>query len=121
MSDKRIISIVPHEQWQSAICARCSQPGHCCSGFNLSKEDGHPFVYWDDERPVMHNDYPFVPLHRWNQWTVEGGPDVGRTYSAWRWACTKLVDGKCSIYSTRPELCRSYEPLTDHLCVMTKG
>lgn len=29
-------------------------------------------------------------------------------------ACTKLVDGKCSIYASRPHLCSEYEVGGDH-------
>lgn len=117
----RVIPIVDSSKWQSEICARCVSPGHCCTGFNLSDKDGNARTFWDDETPQLPEGYPFKPVERLGQWTVEYGPDTGKTYSAWRFACTKLsADGKCTIYDERPDLCRRYEPLTDRLCAMTK-
>ena len=113
-----VIKIVPHERWQSDICQRCVTPGHCCTGFNLSNSE-HPLVFWDDE-PIPDKP-PFVPTQRWGQWTAESGADAGRTYSAWDWRCTLLrSDGRCGDYENRPQLCRDYVPLTDHLCIMKK-
>lgn len=118
-----VIPIVPHAQWEREICTRCVQPGHCCTGFNRS--DGpDPLTFWDDTEPrlPLHPGEPFVLLERWGQWTVEFGPDTGRTYSAWLWTCPKLgADGRCTIYEQRPEICRRYEPLTDGLCAMHPG
>lgn len=117
----RVIPIIDSSKWQGEICARCVSPGHCCTGFNLSDAEGNPRVVWDDETPELPDGYPFKPLERWGQWTVESGPEAGRTYSAWLYACSKLsADGKCTIYDERPDLCRQYEPLTDHLCIMKK-
>lgn len=100
-----------------SLCDTCRDPGHCCRGFNLSGNDGQ-VTFWDDAPPSLESGFPFVPLHRIDQWTVEFGPDTGRTYSAWRWACSKLgADGRCTIYADRPTLCRDYEAGSDPLCV----
>jgi Fe-S-cluster containining protein len=102
-----------------SLCDTCRQPGHCCNGFNLSGTDG-ALVFWDDDErgPLIDEAFPFLPVQRWHQWTVEGGPEVGRTYSAWLWRCTKLgSDGRCTIYETRPQLCRDYEAGSDRLCI----
>lgn len=100
-----------------SLCDTCREPGHCCKEFNLSGRDGH-ITFWDDETPAMEERFPFVPLYRTDQWTVEFGPDTGRTYSAWRWSCTKLgADGRCTIYDERPQLCRDYEAGSDPLCI----
>lgn len=116
------IPIVPYAQWEREICARCVEPGHCCKRFNLSGSENHPATFWDDEAPAVREGLPFVPLERWGQWTVEYGPDTGRTYSSWMWRCTALgEDGRCTIYDDRPDLCRRYEPLEDGLCVMAKS
>jgi Fe-S-cluster containining protein len=115
---KRVIPIQAFDSWASALCARCAQPGHCCTKFNLSNEAGEPRTAWDSDVPVA-GDLPFKPLERWGQWTVESGPDAGRTYSAWFWTCPKVdAAGRCTIYETRPALCQRYEPLQDHLCIM---
>jgi len=120
MIGARVIKILGYDDWERAICQRCIEPGRCCTRFNLSNEAGEPRTCWDDERPTPSDGHPFEPIERWGQWTVEGGPDVGRTYSAWLWRCTALdtATGRCGIYDTRPELCKRYEPLEDHLCVM---
>lgn len=118
----RVIPIVESSKWESEICGRCVSPGRCCTGFNLSDADGNSRTFWDDETPQIWDGLPFKPKERWGQWTVESGPDVGRTYSAWRWTCTKVgADGKCTIYEDRPDLCRRFEPLSDQLCAMTKS
>lgn len=43
----------------------------------------------------------------------ESGYDYGRTLSLYR--CTKLTrDGRCSIYDSRPDMCRHYECSVEH-------
>lgn len=115
----RVIPIIAFEAWESAICARCVEPGHCCKRFHLSGENGS-FVCWDEDEPA-HTIEHFHAIERLWQWTVEFGPDTGRTYSAWVWTCDKLGDdGRCTIYEDRPDLCRRFEPLSDGLCIMGK-
>lgn len=115
------IPIVAHDRWESDICVRCVSPGRCCSAFRVTDKTGHPPTFWDDaECAPSHSRYViFKPLHRVGQWTVEHGPDAGRTYSEWLWSCSALsAEGRCTIYQQRPNLCRSYTPLEDGLCAM---
>lgn len=105
-----------------SLCDTCSQPGRCCTNFNLSGAGGYSLTFWDDDRPHFDRFPFFVPLYRSDQWTVEGGPETGRTYSSWRWGCTNLGDnGRCLIYEDRPQLCRDYQPAQDGLCAEFKG
>lgn len=127
MTQGRVIPIIAHAAWEAAICARCIEPGHCCKRFHLSTGKAadpnfwEPFTCWD-HLEARHSVEHFKPVERIGQWTAEDGLEGGRTYSAWAWSCTALgADGRCTIYNDRPDLCRRYEPLTDHLCVMTPG
>lgn len=120
----RVIPVIPFDTWAAAICTRCVEPGHCCKRFHLNGgEQREPWVFWDDDEdgPVLAPPLPFVAVERFWQWTVESGPDTGRTYSEWWWTCPKLdsSSGRCTIYADRPDLCRRYEPLEDGLCAMT--
>jgi len=45
---------------------------------------------------------PFLPLMLQGGW--------------WMFTCPLLVDGRCSDYDNRPELCRDYQPMSDLLC-----
>jgi Fe-S-cluster containining protein len=100
-----------------SLCETCREPGHCCKAFNLTGTGDHHVTFWDDDVPHFDR-FPFVPLYRIGQGTVEFGPEAGRTYSWWRWGCPKLgADGRCTIYDTRPQLCRDFEPGSNPLCI----
>lgn len=108
-----------------SMCDRCFMPGACCKRMRISSrhEDGafYPVVVWDDAPPGKAREaardmgLPFQPIEKSETWTDE---ESGRTYSTWDYKCPKLgADGRCTIYEDRPQLCRSYAPRSDQLCV----
>lgn len=53
------------------------------------------------------NAQPLMPLYQ----RVSDG--------CWYFWCPELTrEGRCGDYPNRPDLCRSYEPMSDRLCVM---
>jgi Fe-S-cluster containining protein len=104
-----------------SLCDGCPQPGNCCKQLRLFTPEGALTVWKGGALAAMarHN-LPFQPLELISETvvTTPGDPDFGRTYQEWFWSCPKLgADGRCTIYSRRPDLCRSYKPATDFLCV----
>lgn len=111
-----------------SLCDKCFSPGACCKRLSLSTGGGVILV-WDDEDPVEQlkdrmyepepgRPMPFVPLEGMNSFQ---DPD-GRSYSSYWWKCTQLLpNGRCGVYENRPELCRSFEPGSGHLCVHYNG
>lgn len=69
----------------------------------------------------------FRPLRRYYQWigdhTEADGVRESRVHvDQWLFSCTKLLaNGRCGIYAQRPELCKSYAPGNDMLCVHVQG
>lgn len=106
------------------ICDRCYDPGACCRNITLSL-DGVRTTYWSDNgvdgitKQIRANGLPFDPLYK------TAGPwkdEDGRPYEVWALTCPKLnVDGRCSIYKSRPDLCKAYEAASDGLCVHYGG
>jgi Fe-S-cluster containining protein len=101
-------------------------PGACCKSMVLSlpfyiRDAGEADVNrWvanvreigaaDDAPPL-----PFVAAGR--------KPRGADGDEVWVFDCPKLDDatGRCTIYDTRPQLCRNYAPLEDGLCVHFGG
>lgn len=121
---------------EASLCETCTKPGLCCTRLTLNFRDQPETALEalvklattvnfemgqspslaintgqgplpDDARHVWVG-LPFMPLER--------VPETG----AWRYWCPLLVRGRCSVYDTRPPLCRSYEPGKDGLCAMHK-
>lgn len=98
---------------RGGLCDVCISPGACCRKVYLSggpKDDptrqiDAPMSFERAEHLALGYGLPFRPS--------EQLPD-GR----WSWSCTALGgDGRCTIYETRPQLCRLYAPGQDRLCV----
>lgn len=100
------------------LCARCANPGRCCSGLTLSIMDKDTALEMltdlaslDGYAPDLGRaeiGVPFMPLYQ---------SPAGR----WRLWCGNLDRaGRCSDYENRPYACRSYPPPPGHdaLCVM---
>ena len=95
----------------SKTCDNCTNPGVCCQAFFLSDDDKGAFTLDDDRSKVQQrlaeNNLPFSI--------------IGKSSGKWVRGCNQLgKDGRCKIYSTRPDLCRSYRPGTGGLCCMSK-
>ena len=72
------------------------------------------------------NKFSFRPLRRYTQWVgtdvVEGTNVTGVLMEQWLFSCPKLgPNGRCTIYKDRPELCKTYEPGNDMMCVHVRG
>ncbi len=98
------------------LCDLCHDPGHCCRAFFLTVAvplGGGP----DEAAAALAEtipDAPFVPLER-------SDLEHSDTVDYWRWTCPALTPlGRCSVYETRPQPCRSFEAGSagDGLCTM---
>jgi Fe-S-cluster containining protein len=101
-------------------CDRCIAPGTCCKAIQLFTQEGveitHPLgTTLEKLRESLRANYlPFEPLRRLK---ILANSDESEK-EAWLYSCPKLGDdGRCTIYETRPRLCRTYEPGCDHMCV----
>lgn len=105
-----------------SLCDKCFDPGRCCKLMNLSQKSGDALTVWTDidiPAQAIEHGLPFEPVAKLGEWTDE---KTGRPYAEFHWRCTKLLpNGRCGIYEDRPNLCRSFEPLTDQLCVHWNG
>lgn len=96
---------------RESMCDSCMSPGACCRRLVLSGPFANPMSLKAVEHLLTSPDWiaqtmgVFRPGHQ-----AEGG--------RWEFWCTALdPDGRCSIYEQRPQLCRSYRPGEDPLCV----
>jgi Fe-S-cluster containining protein len=104
-----------------SACDTCVKPGACCHDFALNGSRGglrFGEENWLEEATTRMEQYgmPFQPLRidpqKWN-----GDEETGLV--AVRFTCPKVTpEGRCSIYETRPKLCRDYKAGEDKLCVM---
>lgn len=105
------------DEHHQSLCDRCLRPGSCCT-FTLNIKDGdtplealalmataNPSDNFDHSKPDPNFGIglPFIPLAR-------------RPSGTWIYWCPHLIKGRCSIYETRPALCRQYSALQDRLC-----
>lgn len=105
-----------------SLCNKCIKPGSCCNNFVLS---GHGFgteyeSEWQEvgAKRVERFGLPFIPIRFEQSATSLKDTDVP-PWGMIRYSCSKVTeDGRCSIYATRPQLCRSYKAGSDGLCVM---
>lgn len=101
-----------------SACDTCPKPGNCCRLFTLSG------TFWDDtdiaeQWKLYEGKYPFVPVRRKAGYAFVIDQESGRMYSSWQFSCPKLgPDGRCTIYETRPDTCRVFEPGSDPICVL---
>ncbi len=105
-----------------SLCDRCYSPGHCCRRFTPN-EGGFEKVHKvsEGEQAVVEwlakHHLPFDPLK------IRDTSDsaVGKV-AAWYYRCPHLgPEGRCGIYESRPDLCRSFEPQSDELCIHYHG
>ncbi len=102
-----------------SLCDRCYAPGACCRDLYLNahiETGADPDEVMRNLRDSEGRPYPFrVVSERHGPLLYDQpGYEAGR----YRWGCDKLsADGRCSIYATRPDTCRLYEPRADALCV----
>ena len=102
-----------------SACDTCIKPGACCHDFALNGRDGG--LYFNEgnwqveaEEKMAFYGMPFKPL-RVDPMFQDAHPGL----VSLRFTCPKVTpEGRCSIYETRPQLCRDYAAGSDKLCVM---
>lgn len=116
-----------------SICDSCRDPGACCKGFTINRE--FPYFMpanevekhihngtdpWDSTSAKNHPKHPyFYPIHRNWLYCFKGQQ---KPHSArWTFNCTRLIQGRCTKYDERPEICKNYEPKHDLLCIEYDG
>ena len=95
------------------LCAVCPIPGHCCKKFPIWGQGELQFAKdtWKEEATdfMQSKGLPFLPLEVRRESSLD-------KVNVLFW-CPKLTaEGKCSIYSTRPNTCRIFVPGSDPLC-----
>jgi len=120
------ISDVP----EMVLCQICPDPGRCCRSLRLYKENDDELTFWreswqeDVAAKLRTAGLPFVPERVVETYKVDDATDedFGREYVTLRFRCPMLSpSGRCSIYASRPELCRNYRPNEDALCAFCQG
>jgi Fe-S-cluster containining protein len=110
-----------------SLCDTCKRPGHCCSGFMLGGGSFPPARTREEaqaqiDKQLMHRVdgtlqiSPFELMYLENFLQADHVTGIKDWVAGWKMRCTKLVNGRCSIYDTRPQLCKDYAPATDSLC-----
>lgn len=76
-------------------------------------------TFWEDElSEEVARRSPFVPMKVVRYVTADAESITDRAYVSVLWGCPKLAkNGLCSIYETRPKVCRDFIPGNDPLCV----
>lgn len=105
-------------------CDRCIAPGTCCKAFPLSNEFRFGITPDEIREWLKVENLPFEPIKRENYYctskdhhNIDGKSEV-HWIEKWLFQCTKLgEDGKCTIYDSRPDLCRKYTAGCDAMCV----
>lgn len=113
--------ILGQDRPEMLLCSICPDPGHCCRNFDST------LVYWDDAAPQEVKQYmdfiagepmPWIPLGPGPKKYMQ----KGRSCSHWKFDCPHLDEnGRCSIYSKRPNACRTLVPGTVDVCVFDKS
>ncbi len=105
----------------TADCNSCRDPGACCRSFHVDI-DVPEFMTAEalrvhlraGLRPTTGSQafevLPYDPIQPSTKGKKEGTVH-------WDYSCPKLgEDGRCTIYETRPKICRDYEAGSDALC-----
>jgi Fe-S-cluster containining protein len=105
-----------------SACDTCPKPGACCTDFHLNI-GSFPKDTWkeDAQEKLISVGLPFFFPKRL---AVEGRETADQPVEAnglvlIRYGCTRLTpEGRCGDYENRPQLCHSYQPKSDSLCVL---
>jgi Fe-S-cluster containining protein len=109
--------ILDQQRAEMGLCSICPDPGHCCRNFDSS------LVYWDDASVEEVQMYMEFMAGEPMPWIARApGPKKfiqrGRQASHWKFDCTAIdSNGRCTIYETRPQACRTLVPATVDVCV----
>jgi Fe-S-cluster containining protein len=120
-----------------SLCDTCCKPGHCCQNIPLwgnemdldipmsntkwkkrihkilDRMDRDARLYTEQfgKKHGNHGVSCFIPAHLHYSITI-AGVQQGKP----RFKCLNLLDGRCSDYENRPELCKTYKEGSDSLC-----
>lgn len=104
-------------QATESFCGMCPDKGHCCKDFMYHRS------FWIDEgieaaqKQLSDSGMPFLVKSFGPAYKEEGGT---REYASVRCDCPKLgEDGRCTIYETRPRICRIFAAGSDPLCIFS--
>lgn len=121
MSSSTLLPVLQQNHPNMSLCSICPKPGHCCHGFVLQGESNSAVsTEWEDSwredalARMRNNDLPFLPFEMCDGLSKD---ENGREYGWVRLTCPKLINGRCSIYETRPTVCRTYVPGESGICV----
>jgi Fe-S-cluster containining protein len=102
---------------QMSLCTICPKPGSCCDNFTIVQ------THWEDDtledvmKRIGINHFHPIRFNAESRsvWVDE---ETGKRYGYWSFRCSKLKDGRCSIYKDRPWTCRNFTPTQgEGLCV----
>lgn len=102
-----------------SLCDTCRDPGACCRRMSFFSAQNGKMVektFWDLDHvleTLRQNDLPMVPLSTEIHLTLAGNDFISCLFT-----CGKLTSrGRCSIYETRPQMCRDFKPGSGPPCV----
>lgn len=102
-------------QHAATLCSVCPEPGHCCKRFYLGPKRLEGTLE-EAQQYIDGRGFPFTALGFVTRSTCP--LDETRNLSEIVCTCPKLTpEGLCSIYESRPALCRNYQPGSDPLCI----
>lgn len=88
----------------------------------LSGAVGDPPTAWVDEVEAGTASLPGTPFVPWMELERFTFEETGRQFATYLWSCPVLLpNGRCGDYENRPNVCRSFEPASDLLCVHYGG
>ena len=95
-------------------CSICPKPGTCCQRLQLNTQFPEQLSRAQVADLVEEEGLPFLPLYSLDE-AFEGDPSDTRR---WTFSCLNLgPSGLCTAYEDRPNLCRTYQPADNGLCV----
>lgn len=120
-----LLPVLQQDHPLMSLCSVCPKPGMCCRNFPLfntkSKEE---VTFWeatwreDAKKFLLEMGLPFEPVAVRSTYETEDK----LKYITALYSCPKVtVDGRCSIYQDRPQLCRKYLPGNSDICCFYKG
>ena len=94
-----------------SLCDTCKDPGVCCKYFYLVDTAGeHSRTFWLYGAQTVYtflekHNLPFIPTLSSKYKTPEK-----EEYASYSFSCSALtVEGRCSIYLSRPQICKDLE------------
>lgn len=116
-----LLPVLQSQAAPSALCNICPEPGRCCKRFAVYSNGDQEQTFWKDnwredvKSEAVKRGFPFEPLEI-RETYLDG--ESGEEYVTVFLTCPKLTPaGRCSIYSARPALCKSFQPASNALCV----